>query len=389
MRNTASLTLIFASFFLAVVAVFVNSPALFYMATAMIGTIVAAKLQARFAVRSLKFTRTAPAMSVIGEPVTVSLAVESESRFTRPLLLIEDQLPNRMVKDWVRFPVPVAPSYQQPVQVQYQIRPLRRGLFKWSDVSVQGTDALGLSSAELLHPAGQTEIKILPAPIPFELNLTLLQGVGYEDTTTQRNSANSLDARGVREFALGDQVRHIHWPSTARTSRLMVRDFESQAGSRATVLIQRAPGTDLGEQHSSLDQMCGHAAFLIEQLLPRCSHIQLSIPTDFVSPNNPLLPFLDALAELRADGPSLAAELNHALTDPDGPGRIYLFLSVQDPDLPSALRQTEAHSVQAFVYRAEAFAPAARATSAADPSYIQKLRESGAAIQILDSGGVR
>ena len=386
MRNTASLTLILASFFLAVVAVLVNSPALFYMGTALIGTIVAAKFQARYAVRGLKLKRSAPAMSMIGEPITVSLAIESENRFSRPLLLIEDQLPNRMVRDWIRHPIPVAPSYQQPIHVQYQIKPLRRGLFKWSNVSVMGTDALGLSSAELMHPAGQTELKVLPAPIPFELDVSMLQGSGYEDSTSVRSPANSLDARGVREFSSGDQIRHIHWPSTARSNRLMVRDFESQAGSRATVLVQRTPGSDIGEGHSSLDQMCGHAAYLIEQLLPRCSHVSINVAPKFHSPSNLLLPYLDSLAELRADGPTLGSELSHALLDPDGPGRIFLFLAVAEPDLLDAIRQAPAHSVQAFVYDAGKFSARLKSQSAASSDFVRLLGEAGARVQMLDSG---
>ncbi|MBL8059974.1 MAG: DUF58 domain-containing protein [Chthonomonas sp.] len=386
MRNTASLTLILASFFLAVVAVLVNSPALFYMGTALIGTIVAAKFQARYAVRNLKLSRTAPAMSVIGEPITVSLAIESENRFTRPLLLIEDQLPNRMVRDWIRHPVPVAPSYQQPVQIKYQIKPLRRGIFKWSDVSVMGTDALGLSSAELVHSAGQTELKVLPAPIPFELDMTMLHGAGYEDSASVRSPANSLDARGVREFSTGDQVRHIHWPSTARSNRLMVRDFESQAGSRATVLVQRTPGSDIGEGHSSLDQMCGHAAFLIEQLLPRCSHVSLNVQPEFHSPSNPLLPYLNSLAELRANGPSLASELAHALQDPDGAGRVFIFLAVGEAELLEAIRLAPVNSIHAFVYDAKAFQPTFRGQSAGGRDHIRTLEEAGVRVQVLESG---
>jgi uncharacterized protein (DUF58 family) len=229
-------------------------------------------------------------------------------------------------------------------------------------------------------------LKVLPAPIPFDLNISLLQGSGYEDSANQRNASLSLDARGVREFASGDQIRHVHGPSTARSNRLMVRDFESQAGSRATVLVQRAVGTDLGERHSSLDQMCGHAAYLIEQLLPRCSHVGINADLAFQSRTTPLLPYLEALAELRADGPSLANDLQHALAEPSGAGQIYLFMTVADPEILNVIRSAPQGSVQAYVYSAKDFSRAFRGSSAGEGDFIQALERAGARVQLLDSG---
>ncbi len=386
MRNAASLTLIVASVFLAVVALLVNSPALFYMGTALVATIVAAKLQAKFAVKGLTIFRQSPEMVKLGEVAMVTLSVESQNRFNRPLLLIEDQVPLRLTRDWVRHALPIAPSYQQPVQIQYQFRPLRRGTFTWSGVSVAGTDALGLASAETIHEANKTTLKVLPVPVPFEVDVSLLHGQGYEDTAPKRLLASSIDARGVREYAPGDPVRHVHWASSARLGRLMVKDFESQASSKATVLLQRSMGSDLGDSPSSLDVMCGHAAHLIEQLLPRCSQLELNQPVRFYSQLEPLLPFLDVLADLRADQQqSISAELTSALNTTETTGRIFMFLAVADPELPEVLRHTEPGSVQLYVYNALQFVPKFSGESAASESFIQQLTGAGARVRRLSA----
>lgn len=384
MRNAASLTLIVSSFFLAVVALLVNSPALFYMGTALIATIVAAKLQARFAVRGLKFSRQAPELVMLGDVVNVTLSVESENKFNRPLLLIEDLLPPRLTRDWLKYTIPVAPSYRQPVQVQYQFRPLRRGSYQWQDVSVVGTDALGISSAVLTHTAGKTKMKVLPAPVSFDVDINLLHGSGYEDTAPKRHLTASIDARGVREYVSGDPIRHIHWASSARTGTLMVKDFESQASSRATILLQRTIGSDIGIGSSSLDRMCGHAAFLIEQLLPRCSWISLNEPLRFTSQTEPLIPFLDVLADLKPDQKSFAAEVSNMIDGTESSGRIFLFLTIADKELLEIVKRTELGSVQAFVYDAKEFDPTFMGESAADARYVQQLRDSGARVQLLD-----
>ncbi len=41
----------------------------------------------------------------------------------------------------------------------------------------------------------------------------------------------------MREYRLGDDLRRVHWASTARTGDLMVRREEQPWQSRATVLL--------------------------------------------------------------------------------------------------------------------------------------------------------
>jgi hypothetical protein len=41
-------------------------------------------------------------------------------------------------------------------------------------------------------------------------------------------NAVSSSVRGLREFLHGDSIRLIHWPSSARTGRLLVREFEAE-----------------------------------------------------------------------------------------------------------------------------------------------------------------
>ncbi len=323
-----------------------------------------------------------------GEEVTVSLMVESQSRFSRPLLLIHDLLPQRMRHEWIRYPLPVAPAYLLPVQIQYKFRPLRRGSYRWSEVLVSGTDALGLASAEMKLSAGETTMKVLPSPIPFEIDLSLLQGTGFEHTAPKRLLSSSIDTRGIRDYAAGDPMRHIHWASTARTGRLMVKDFESQASSRATLLLQRTIGTDIGHGATSLDVMCGHAAHLVDRLHPICSHLGLNEPLQFDNPSDPGLSYLDVLSELKADrqGP-LSEELSRVLNSDQEPGQIYLFLISQDDQLPTVLRSASAGSVRVLVYRASQFTEKPLIRPASSPEYVRLLERSGATVQFMEFSG--
>jgi uncharacterized protein (DUF58 family) len=55
----------------------------------------------------------------------------------------------------------------------------------------------------------------------------------------------SMDVHGCREFRVGDDPRHIHWPSTARIGEPVVKEFQDEFLSRiAIVLDTRIPTPD-------------------------------------------------------------------------------------------------------------------------------------------------
>ena len=59
MRNVAGTALTISAAFMALVAMLLDSPALFYMGTALIVLMAAARFQAKLAVRGLRFERLA------------------------------------------------------------------------------------------------------------------------------------------------------------------------------------------------------------------------------------------------------------------------------------------------------------------------------------------
>jgi uncharacterized membrane protein YfbV (UPF0208 family) len=60
MRNIASFALTWAAVFMTIVAVMLDSWAMFYMGTALVATIAACRFQAWLSVRGLRFERVAP-----------------------------------------------------------------------------------------------------------------------------------------------------------------------------------------------------------------------------------------------------------------------------------------------------------------------------------------
>jgi len=52
-----------------------------------------------------------------------------------------------------------------------------------------------------------------------------------------RASQESSAVRGLRDYRIGDSPRWVHWPSTARTGRLLVKEFESESSPQYFIAL--------------------------------------------------------------------------------------------------------------------------------------------------------
>jgi uncharacterized protein (DUF58 family) len=100
-----------------------------------------------------------------------------------------------------------------------------RGMFNLGPTTITSGDVLGLFSisrkfepdARLLVLPHMEEIKNFPAPFGI-----LPGGRALRLKTTEVTPYSS----GVREYISGDPLRRIHWPSSARKDKLIVKEFE-------------------------------------------------------------------------------------------------------------------------------------------------------------------
>ncbi len=101
----------------------------------------------------------------------------------------------------------------------------RRGAYPLGPTLVSAGDPFGLFPVEKRIPAVETLV-VLPMTFPiaeFPPPLGLLPGGKTIGTKTADVTPH---AAGIREYAPGDPMKRIHWPSTARRGRFMVKEFE-------------------------------------------------------------------------------------------------------------------------------------------------------------------
>ncbi len=102
----------------------------------------------------------------------------------------------------------------------------RRGLFQLGPHKLRTGDPLHLFELDIFD--ARTEALLIHPRVVQLPTFPLPRGYASGDDRTRRPLLGSLPSTGVRQYQSFDDTRHIHWPSTARLGRLMVREMEQE-----------------------------------------------------------------------------------------------------------------------------------------------------------------
>ncbi|MCC5948152.1 MAG: DUF58 domain-containing protein [Nitriliruptoraceae bacterium] len=118
----------------------------------------------------------------------------------------------------------------------------QRGRHEVGPVVLERTDPFRLVQAERRY-AGTDELLVLPKILPFRaVRSTLTRSV--DGSTDDTNPNGTMVFHQMREYVPGDDVRRIHWPSTAKvahTGQLIVRQDIDEAQPYVVVLVDLRP----------------------------------------------------------------------------------------------------------------------------------------------------
>lgn len=135
-------------------------------------------------------------------------------------------------------------------------RLLQRGVFSLGPTVLASGDPFGLFPVSRTLPATST---LLVYPFIAQLSAIttspgLLPGGEALRRLTHQVTPN---AAGVREYAPGDPLNRIHWMSTARRNRLMVKEFELDPMADVWIVLDAAHGVQSALMHSPPSQTMG------------------------------------------------------------------------------------------------------------------------------------
>jgi uncharacterized protein (DUF58 family) len=214
-----------------------------------------------------------PTQVSAGQQARVQLGLSNDGRTPTGTLLLEDHIPY-VLGTRPRFVIDrMGPKWQR--QVEYQIRSDVRGRFTVGPMRVRLSDPFGLVEMDRTFQSRST---FVVTPRVVALPLVPLSGVwtGSGDNRPRAFASGSAEDVTVREYRRGDDLRRVHWRSSAHAGELMVRREEQPWQSRATLFIDNRVFAHRGMgAASSFEHAVSVAASVAVHLVQRGFSIRL------------------------------------------------------------------------------------------------------------------
>ncbi|MER7109548.1 DUF58 domain-containing protein [Streptomyces sp. NPDC000229] len=178
--------------------------------------------------------RLSPQRVPAGAEARVHLRMENVSRLPTGLLMLQDHVPY-VLGPRPRFVLDRVEAGGRR-EVSYRVRSDLRGRYPLGPLQLRLSDPFGMcelarsfSAYDMLTVIPRTE-PLPPGRLPGEAS-------GYGEGRQRSLALAGEDDVIPREYRYGDDLRRVHWRSTARYGELMVRREEQPQRARCTVLL--------------------------------------------------------------------------------------------------------------------------------------------------------
>lgn len=270
-----------AGLFIAIVAVILNLDQLYLMAAVLFLIPLTSFAVGRVLMRGLACRRVAAGACGEGERTLVTLSVVNEGWLPKMYLRVSDTLPGSLQAVGDPAPLILLLGAGESADVSYTVEGRKRGAYTLGPALVSTTDPLGFYP-QVQTVASSSEMLVYPAVVA--LRRMASGGGGTWGRRAQENAGTrggGLDFHGVRDYQPGDELRRVHWRTTARTGKLAVMEYTEGAASDFVVALDLHPlsyaDTGTGRE-SALEYAIRMAVAACGYLLGQGHEVQVILP---------------------------------------------------------------------------------------------------------------
>ena len=224
------------------------------VAAMLTATLIVGLIWPHWLVRRLSVVRHGPHRAEEGESITFDVAVRNHGLLPRFMVELVDRLASFDVEarddpaaaKTLGIIGYVAGRSTRRFAVPFLCE--KRGYYVLEPIGMASSFPLGLARA--WHEAGGNRHTLTVYPSVFPIVRLPLRGAPSEihrGGYLLPEGAGAAEFSGLREYREGDSPRHIHWPTTARTSELMVKQYEPLASARLYIVLDLLASSNLGQ----------------------------------------------------------------------------------------------------------------------------------------------
>jgi uncharacterized protein (DUF58 family) len=274
-----------------------------------------------------------------GETAPVRVEIRSPLGLFSGFARVSRRLPRyiRHVPDTERiFPI------EDGVRHEFLVRPERRGVYGLKGCTLLLNDPLGIFLLSRRFPVSSS-MTVYPVGLPAGELAGMGESSGGWLTSAATRRGDDEGFHGTRAYRLGDDLRRIHWPSSARLGELVVVEREQGARGSLWIALDTRAGSERGTaRNPSFERVVKWAVTLMEAALSRGDAVGLVAP----GPSGAVVPpaggeeqrwrLLEILARVKAEA---AESLESAIESaPLAPGStVAVLTAAPTPAMAAAL----------------------------------------------------
>jgi len=280
---------------------------------------------------------------------------------------------------------------------RYEIANAPRGRYRMDGAELLIADPFGLAEARI--PLDRAD-QMLVYPRVYELEGLFTDGgtPGGDRGRSMLHRTAGYDLHSIREHQVGESLRRVHWRSTARRRRLMVKELQDTPRDEACVLLDGEAAAVAGEApDSTFDMQVRAAASLLRRMSDAGQRSSLVIHAAQRSRyrlgfgSGDWAAVLGELAAVEATAPRPLAELRGESgrgPDPVDAARIFVITAGMSAILAErVLGMSSSQCEPAVVWiDAASFAAAKRKKDTAPEAAALRLTRSGVAVARIRAG---
>ncbi len=272
----------------------------FVLAAVCLAVVVVAAISVRWIEIHLEVGREVrPRRVPAGGDCGVELRIRNRGARATPVLTLEDPVGDGQRSRLRLAPLPTG----QTRSSGYRLPANRRGVLTIGPMSAVATDPLGLWR-KALTTQSTIDVIVLPrihqlAPLPPAPGDEPDPGVHHLRTLATANE----EFAALRDYRPGDDVRKVHWPSTARAGTPIVRHYDEPWQRRTTVVVDLRVGHHTDE---SFERAVSAAASVVQLCADRHELVRLITTsghdTGFIGTDHEVSAAIDLLAAVTPSG---------------------------------------------------------------------------------------
>ncbi len=152
---------------------------------------------------------------------------------------IIDEIPQQFQRRNILFTVAISAGEEK--QINYTLRPVKRGEYEFGVLNIYAKSFLGMVIRRYIFQ----EQRMVPV-YPSYLQMRRYQLLAISNRLSEigvkriRRIGHSMEFDQIKDYVKGDDIRVINWKATARKSQLMVNGFTDEKSQQIYCLIDKS-----------------------------------------------------------------------------------------------------------------------------------------------------